>query len=252
MNHTILPILIFMLLAGSCSQKSGEQSSDADSDEAVIETSQVAKNDIKMYQELLDYLESAEGGLDEIPKERRDNLNEIAQFIQTRKKAGEPANLLFICTHNSRRSHLSQIWAATAAAYYGIEEGINTYSGGTEATAFNPRAVAAIERAGFSVQNPGGDNPHYQVSYREDGEIIECFSKKYDHPYNASESFAAVMTCSEADRNCPFIPGASLRVALPYIDPKESDGTDKEAATYDERCKQIATEMLYLMSQVRV
>lgn len=190
--------------------------------------------------------------MEAIPQERKEELNKIAQFVQTKKEAGEPANLIFICTHNSRRSHLSQIWSATAAAHYGIEEGINTYSGGTEATAFNPRAVAAIERAGFKVQNPGGDNPRYQVNYADNGQAMECFSKKFDDPANASENFAAIMTCSDADKNCPFIPGASIRVPIPYVDPKESDGTEQEAATYDERCKQIATEMFYLMSQVKV
>lgn len=146
---------------------------------------------------------------------------------------------------------MSQIWASTAATFYGMEDGVNTYSGGTEATAFNPRAVAAIQRAGFRVENPGGENPRYKVYYAVGAAPMECFSKKYDDPSNVDENFAAVMTCSEADKNCPFIPGASLRVPIPYVDPKRADGTDHEAATYDERCKQIATEMFYMMSQVK-
>ena len=146
---------------------------------------------------------------------------------------------------------MSQVWASAAAAFYGIQDGVHTYSGGTEATAFNHRAVAAIERAGFTVKNPGGENPHYKVTYGENGKIMECYSKKYDDASNANENFVAVMTCSEADKNCPFIPGAALRVGLPYVDPKEADGSDQEASVYDERCRQIATEMLYMMSQVK-
>ena len=146
---------------------------------------------------------------------------------------------------------MSQIWAATAAAYYGIKDGVNTYSGGTEATAFNPRAVAAMERAGFKVESPGGQNPHYQLTYNKNDQILECWSKKYDDPANANENFAAVMTCSQADKNCPFIPGATLRVPIPYEDPKIADGTAQEVAKYDERCRQIATEMFYMMSQVK-
>lgn len=209
-----------------------------------------------MYPELSNYITSAAAEMEVIPGERKEKLKEIAAFVKAKKDSHKVANLTFICTHNSRRSHLSQIWAATAATYYGHEKSVNTYSGGTEATAFNPRAVAAIKRAGFKVVNPGvdnplhGNNPHYQVNYAENGKVLECFSKKYDDPFNAHENNAAIMTCSEADEACPFIPGAELRVPITYVDPKESDGTDREAATYDERCKQIATEMLYLMSQV--
>jgi arsenate reductase len=203
-----------------------------------------------MYKELSDYIESATAEMDAIPQERKKQLETVAEFIQSKKDSGETANLTFICTHNSRRSHLSQIWAAAAAAFYGIEQVVNTFSGGTEATAFYPSAVQAIERAGFQVQNPGGDNPHYEVSYEENGKVLECFSKKYDDPFNASEHFAAIMTCSHADEACPFIPGADLRMPVRYVDPKVSDGTNHEVATYDERCKQIATEMLFMMSQV--
>jgi len=145
---------------------------------------------------------------------------------------------------------MGQIWGATAAYYFGISDGINTYSGGTEATAFNQNAVAAVKRAGFRVENPGGDNPQYQVTHEDGGPAMVCFSKKYDEPPNPEDNFVAVMTCSQADVDCPFISGAVLRVAIPYEDPKAADGTDRETATYDERCKQIATEMFYLMSQV--
>jgi arsenate reductase len=203
-----------------------------------------------MYPELSTYIESVIAEMAAIPQKRKDLLKKIALFVQMKKQNNEPANLTFICTHNSRRSHMSQIWAAIAANYYGIERGINTYSGGTEATAFNLRAVAAIERAGCIVENPGGDNPHYLVSFGASDPKMKCFSKKYDHQGNAKDNFLAVMTCSEADKNCPFIPGASLRVPVPYADPKEVDGTNQEAAVYDQRCKQIATEMFQIMSEV--
>lgn len=256
MKKSILTLSIAALLFAGCSQNQKEQKESSQVDEPaseaeITEIPAKAEESKTMYPELSSYIESVVADMGAIPQERRNELKKIALFVQTKKQSGEPANLTFICTHNSRRSHMSQIWAATAAAYYGIEDGINTYSGGTEATAFNPRAVAAIERAGFRVENPRGENPHYKVAYAEDSTPMECFSKKYDDPSNANENFAAVMTCSEADKNCPFIPGASLRVPIPYVDPKEADGTDKEAATYDERCKQIATEMFYIMSQVK-
>ncbi len=198
----------------------------------------------KMYPNIDNYIQSLIPEMELIPRPRQELLLRLAEQVQP------GVSLTFICTHNSRRSHFGQIWAAVAAAWYGVE-GVKTYSGGTEATAFNLRAVAALERAGFRVENPGGENPFYRVSFSENEPALECFSKVYDHPANPSQDFIAVMTCSEADENCPFIPGATLRVPLTYEDPKEADGTPEETARYDERCRQIAAEMFFLFSQVK-
>lgn len=186
---------------------------------------------------------------DLIPTDRKAQLDQLAAYIRQKRAADEPVRLTFICTHNSRRSHISQIWASVAAAYYGLDQ-VSTFSGGTEATAFHPHAVAAMERAGFRVEKPGGDNPRYRVFFAEDAAPVESFSKVYDDEPNPQKDFAAVMTCSQADENCPFIPGAGFRLSLPYDDPKEADGTAEEAATYDERVRQIGREMVYAMQQV--
>lgn len=203
-----------------------------------------------MNQELKSYIDGLTSNFDSIPSERKDQLKKVANYIRSKKESEETTKLNFICTHNSRRSHLAQIWTQTAAYYYGIDN-IETYSGGTEATAFNPRAVAAIERAGFNVESPGGENPGYEVSFSEDAEHMICFSKKFDDSFNPKKNFAAVMTCSDADENCPFVPGAEFRMSVTYTDPKEADGSDQEAKIYDERCRQIATEMFYMMNLVR-
>jgi arsenate reductase len=195
------------------------------------------------------YMRRAMLRADGIPDERKRLLDDVAAFISSKRRAGELAELTFICTHNSRRSQMGQVWAATAAAHHGIDE-VRTYSGGTETTAFNPRAVAALQRAGFVIENPGGQNPHYLVRFAETGPTMECFSKTYDDPTNPDQGFAAIMTCSDADEACPVVFGAALRVPLRYDDPKVADGTSEEAAAYDERCLQIATEMLYLFSRI--
>ncbi len=183
-----------------------------------------------------------------IPDDRKESLDLIAAFIKERKAAGASADLTFICTHNSRRSHLSQLWAATAAWHFG-HDNVRTYSGGTEATAFNPRAVAAVERAGFQIMKPEGKNPVYEVSFAPEHAAERCWSKKYDDPANPRKDFCAVMTCSEADKNCPIVFGALDRISLPYNDPKAADGTPEEAPHYDERCLQIAAELFYVMQQ---
>lgn len=198
-----------------------------------------------MYSEIELYISSLEESRKEIPDQRKNKLTAVANYVRSKRSP----KLTFICTHNSRRSHLCQIWSAVMAEHFDIDN-IETFSGGTEATAFNPRAVAAINRAGFKVEEPGGENPRYKVFFDEDEEPLTCFSKTFEDSYNPQKEFAAVMTCTDADENCPFVPGAEKRFSIPYVDPKESDGTPREAETYDARCKQIANEMYYLMSQV--
>ena len=183
-----------------------------------------------------------------IEPERLQVLTLLIEYIERNVRVDLPVKLVFICTHNSRRSHLAQIWAMVAATYYSIS--IAAYSGGTEETAFNPRAAAAIERAGFEVEMPEGENPRYSVLYSVDEPSIECFSKLYDDPHNPKQNFAAVITCDHADMNCPLIPGAT-RVPVWYEDPKVADGTAEESLIYDERTRQIAAEMFFVFRSVR-
>jgi protein-tyrosine-phosphatase len=205
----------------------------------------------KLHSTLQSYVSGIGDSFSEIPKERKESLSELSDYVIAKRKANEEARLVFICTHNSRRSHMAQLWAQAAAYYYGIEE-VKTYSGGTEATAFNPRAVASMREAGFNITTvKDGENPEYSVTYAPDAGAVTVFSKVFDHSSNPQQDFCAVMTCSDADQNCPFIPGASMRLAIPYEDPKEFDGTAKEVAGYRERCRQIATEMFYVFSLVR-
>lgn len=177
-------------------------------------------------------------------------LQELIDYIKDRSKGeGEkPINLNFICTHNSRRSQFSQIWARTAAAYYGVS--VFCFSGGVEVTAFNERAVDSCRRLGFEVKPESkGKNTVYRVLIDEFNSI-RAFSKVFDHIDNPQENFAAIMTCSQADENCPFIPGADARIPLRFEDPKAFDGTEIEADKYDERNLQIASEMLYTFRHI--
>ena len=188
---------------------------------------------------------------DRIPPARRRQLARLADYL--RGRAGGPARLNFICTHNSRRSHFGMVWAAAAAYAYGVP-GVRTYSGGTEVTACNPRAVAALEQLGFAVGRQAAGaadgNPHYTVNFAPRGPALDCYSKRYDDPANPTTDFAAVLTCSSAAADCPVVPGAEFRLPLTYADPKEADGTPAEAARYTERARQIGRELLYACSQV--
>lgn len=206
---------------------------------------------VRLDSPLREYVEARTAEFDQIPEQRREQLTEIARFVRTRVGSDRPALLTFICTHNSRRSHLAQIWAKVSATYYGVR-GVETFSGGTEATAFNPRAIQALKRAGFTISTsePDRTNPHYQVRFQDNAPTLECFSKVYSEAPNPKQDFCAVMTCSQADQSCPLVAGAALRIAVPYEDPKAFDDTPEETEKYDERCKQIAREMFYVFSKV--
>lgn len=200
---------------------------------------------------LNEYIESAIKDFDKIPADRKEHLKKIALFVHTKLGEEKKANLIFICTHNSRRSHMGQLWAYAAASYYGVK-GISSYSGGTEATTFNPNAIKALIAAGFSITKQSeGSNPKYDVKYATDEPAVTLFSKKYMDAPNPTTNFAAIMTCTHADETCPIVQGANTKIAIPYEDPKKADGKPNQDEVYNERCKQIATEILYAFSLLK-
>lgn len=193
---------------------------------------------IKVYIDALD--------TDSINAVRKDKLQELSSIISSEKSV----NINFICTHNSRRSHLGQIWAQTIAEYYDLN--ISTYSGGTESTALFPEIIKVLLDTGFLVTKIStGKNPVYAIKFGDNGKPIIGFSKKYDSSFNPDSEFIAVMTCSSATNECPVVKGARFRFTLTYDDPKISDNTTHQYAVYTERSKQIATEMKYLMKLVK-
>lgn len=188
----------------------------------------------------------------QISNERKIVLQPLVDFIQEKVSANKTINLNFICTHNSRRSHLSQVWAQVAAHYFNVKN-VYCYSGGTEATAMFPMAAKALELAGLKINNLSkGDNPVYSIKYAENEHPIIAFSKTYDSEFNPKSEFAAIMTCNNADVGCPFIPGAEKRIPVKYDDPKAFDNTSQQAEKYTERSNQIASEMLYVFSQIKL
>lgn len=208
-----------------------------------------------MFSTLHQYIESVLTEFDQIPSNRQSQLNELSQFIQNQLQTEKKVLLNFICTHNSRRSHFGQVWAAIAAVYFQIPH-VQTFSGGTEATACNVRSVGALQRTGLEVKLKGkmqeSQNPFYQVFFAEHIPPMLCFSKVYNDAFNPSNGFAAIMTCNHADENCPVVLGALQRFTITYQDPKVADDTPQEKAKYDERCRQIAREMFYTFAKVKL
>ncbi len=186
-----------------------------------------------------------------ISVERKIVLQPLVDFIQGKASNNQEIRLNLICTHNSRRSHLSQVWAQTAAAHYGIKN-VFCYSGGTEATAMFPMAAKTLAKQGFQIKTISeGNNPVYAIKYSENAHPIIGFSKTFDDDFNPQSEFAAILTCSSADQGCPFIAGAEKRIPVTFEDPKAFDNTPQQAEKYEERSVQIATEMFYVFSQIK-
>ena len=185
-----------------------------------------------------------------IPAERQLVLQPLIDYIRIKASGNDPIRLNLICTHNSRRSHLSQVWAQAAAHHYGIPN-VACYSGGTEATAMFPMVGQTLQNQGFEVITISeGPNPVYAIKFAANEPPVIAFSKKYDAPFNPETGFAAIMTCSQADGGCPFIAGAEKRIPITFEDPKAFDGTPQQAEKYAERSLQIATEMFYVFSKI--
>lgn len=186
--------------------------------------------------------------IETISPDRKADLHVLSHFIQEKINAKKPVLLNFICTHNSRRSQFTQAWAKVASNYYGVD--IQSFSGGVEVTACNERTIASLKRSGFQISHEGEDNPRYFLKYEDGTDEIQLFSKLYDDFENASDHFAAIMTCSHADENCPVVAGCEKRITLRYNDPKEFDDTAFEEEKYDERSLEIVTEMMYVFSRI--
>ena len=188
---------------------------------------------------------------DNISEERKEILQPLADYIQSKTDAQEPIRINFICTHNSRRSHLSQVWAQTMAFYFNVKN-VQCYSGGTESTALFPMVAETLKNTGFQIETiSGGKNPIYSIKYAVNEPAVIGFSKKLDDDFNPKSEFAAVMTCSQADGGCPFIAGAEKRIPITFEDPKAFDNTSQQAEKYQERSLQIATELMYVFAQIK-
>lgn len=188
--------------------------------------------------------------LQNISEGRKTILQPLIDFIQKKVNDRQDININFICTHNSRRSHLSQVWAQAASAHFNIPN-VYCYSGGTEETALFPKVAETLINQGFSIfKISENNNPVYAIKYSDNALPIIGFSKKYDSHFNPVSAFAAIMTCSQADAGCPFIAGAEKRIPITFEDPKISDNTPEQSQVYAERSLQIATEMFYVFSKI--
>lgn len=202
-----------------------------------------------MYKDLIETINKVIN-FQNIREERKTVLQPLIDFVQQKIGNKQEININFICTHNSRRSHLSQVWAHVASAYFNIPD-VHCYSGGTEETALFPKVAETLTNQGFNIfKIADNNNPVYAIKYSDNALPVIGFSKKYDSPFNPVSAFTAIMTCSQADGGCPFIGGAEKRIPITFEDPKISDDTPQQSKVYAERSLQIASEMFYVFSKI--
>ncbi|MEM9548763.1 MAG: protein-tyrosine-phosphatase [Bacteroidota bacterium] len=202
-----------------------------------------------MNEKLNDLIQKLMKEIDLISQDRRAELDHIASTIQNHLKTENTLDIIVVCTHNSRRSQLGELWINQLAYYHKLDR-ISAFSGGMEATAFNHRMVAAVREAGFVLEEKEkGTNPKYVAAEEYDSEHT-MFSKVYDHPMNPQRRYMALMVCDHADENCPVVIGMKYRIPLRYKDPKEFDDTDAESKAYGDKVEEIGREMIYLFNKL--
>lgn len=186
-----------------------------------------------------------------VTEERKVVLQPLIEFIQKKLDLGEQIRISFICTHNSRRSLLAQVWAQTLAHHFNLKN-VFCYSGGTESTSLFPKVAEVLKKVGFKVKMLSkGKNPIYCIHYSKNEHPVVGFSKEIDHDFNPESCFAAIMTCSQVEKACPFVPGAETQIPITYKDPKEWDNSPNQTEKYIVKSQQIATEMFYVFSQIK-
>ena len=187
-----------------------------------------------------------------IIEERKIILQPLINYINLKINNCEEIKLNFICTHNSRRSHLAQVWAQTMAEYFNYKQ-VFCYSGGTETTSVYVAVVNSLKQLGFKIDIiKESENPVYSIRYSLNQPPITGFSKPFNDPFNPKTDFAAILTCSEADEACPFVKGADIRIPMTFEDPKVYDNTNLQKEKYLERSLEIATELKYVFSKISI
>ena len=183
-----------------------------------------------------------------VSNERVVFLNKIVNYVYKTASEKKTPKLNFICTHNSRRSQFCQFWATFFSIYYKIK--CEVYSGGNLETEVYKSVVNNIRDYGFNISYKDCDNPIYSINFRNQN-LGNYFSKLYNNSENPKNEFAAIMTCSDAEKNCPLVKGSEIKFSLQYEDPKKYDTTKIEKTEYKKTSEKIASEMNYLFYKIK-
>ena len=182
---------------------------------------------------------------------RRPALRSCAAAIARQLDARGEVSVVAVCTHNSRRSQLAEVWLAVASAAAGLG-GVSVCSGGSDPVAVAPGAIAVLRERGFRVEADTADaNPRLRV--RGHGIERELYAKPLGEAVAGVplRGGVALMVCAAADAACPPVPQVGYRARLPFADPRHADGTPGEAAAYRAASDRIEAEMRWLVRESR-
>ena len=230
MKNRIVPILVCFALCSACDN-----------------------NDTRPFNEALTpYCESLEDEFNNVPDSTQEQLKVAGTYIINRLNNGQIASISFVCEHNSRKSHLGQIWTTLATQYYQLDH-VKCYSGGTTPTYVNQRIINALGNTGIQISEKGiaGHGPKYLLDYGKSSRGFEIFSKRFDHPMNPDTNYLAISLCLNPDECCPISYGADKQLSIPYEDLQPFGNTPLESAKYDEQCRMVARDMFYMMDFVK-
>jgi len=184
----------------------------------------------------------------DIQFDRKSNLDKIANYVADNLEKNNEINLNFICNYNSRRSQITQIWAKTVAEYFGIP--IHTYSAGLKEARIPDIVIETLSNQGFKIVSKESTPPIYFLFYSKNCDPLILYSKHFNDPINKQSNITAIMTCKQADENCPIIPNAKIRFKLYYDDPIIYEKDENIQQHYWEASNKIASEMYYIFSSV--
>ena len=203
-----------------------------------------------LFKKVREYSATLENEFDQIPDNHRQSLEQIGDYLLQKLQSNKDAKVLLISRHNSRRSHMGQLWLMTAAEYYGIGN-VATFSGGIEPTELDSRVIRALKKCGFKISTTKrSENPTYLTS-NGPGNSYMVFAKQYNGGQNPTSDFIAVVLSEVVNKKLETIPGADKKVPMLYEDLENFDGSPEEERKYDEGCRQIARAMFYVMQYTK-
>tara|TARA_B100000886_G_scaffold285967_1_gene210466 strand:- start:4029 stop:4604 length:576 start_codon:yes stop_codon:yes gene_type:complete len=156
----------------------------------------------------------------------------IKKISKTLKNEIKSCNsIVFVCTHNSRRSQFCQVWSQILSDIYKLN--LSFQSAGVVKTEVYIGVIRSLQRAGVDIDETG--------TILINNKQVSLFSKSLDEIN--FKKFISIMTCSDAEKSCPTDPRSKKNISLFYPDPKRFDGTQDEIKEYDFTCKSIAAEI---------
>lgn len=206
-----------------------------------------------MFESLYNFCEKLSSTADEIDAIRLPALTTLADYLTEIYTKEDVSAVVFVCTHNSRRSLIGELMLALCAEYYSLPP-LHTYSAGTEATRLSTQACEALTDIGYEIkidESTDTSNPIHHFRWSDTMSPHLSFSKKYTHSHLPTSDYCGVMVCNEADAGCPVIQGMAARVSLPYLDPKRMDGTLEQHSAYMRCIREIGREMMWVAHSVK-